>query len=1409
MSSHRHEPHESRAIDPGGGGAHAESSADPTAGSIAWRIRLIAAVLLLAALSFRQAGGRIVPDTKLDLTENPGALMARALHMWDPSGGLGQLQNQAYGYLFPVGPFHWLLTSAHIPEWVVQRLWWTTILGAAFIGMWRLTGAMGVGSPWSRYVASLIFAVGPRFMSEVAVTSVEVWPMAVAPWVLLPLVDPRRRSWTWRISCSALAFLLVGGVNAVATGAVLIPPVLWFLTRTPWRSALRWAAVWLCAVAAVSVWWLVPLVLLGQYSPPFLDWIENASVTTAFASPFEALRGTTPWLNYLSGAGGPSWPAGWQLVTSPILVVVSAGVALAGLAGLPAVPARHRSFLGLCLLSGFLLVTLGHTGAVSSPWAEAFQDILDGPLAPLRNTHKFELIVRLPLAIGLAQALTIGARRAKAVGLASWLMPVTAVSVIAMVASPAITSGLPRPEGYEAIPQHWRDAAAWLDRQAEPGTTLVVPAAGFADFTWGSTKDDPLQALSTRPFVVRDAVPLGSAGTTRWLDNVENRLQAGEGGASLRSALASAGVRFVLVRNDLRPDAVDSAGAQGLRVHEALAETGLRRAASFGPLVASPPGLEPETPDHTVDQRTRLPYPSVEVFDVGEAAEAAIVGPHGLVTVQGGSEDVPDVLASIPGATAAIVGTDVAALPEGLRADATEVVTDGNASREVFFGRASNNTSQVLTPEDPRRTGRTVTGFVADPSAPQTQRGWHGMVSAVTASSSAADANASIRLGPGYGPDAAVDGDPTTAWLSGRYASAVGEWIELRLRQPTYVRTLSLTLEQAPRRLATPTTVRVDSDAGSLTTRLAPLDAPQEVRVSPGTTSKLRVTIVDVAEGSEANGVGIGEIGVPGIAATTQLDVPPDEGKAQALLLRRTQDGRSACAWVDTRPLCVLGAGRQPEAEGGIRRTVLLPAGLSGAMSGAVVARPGEAVERLLTDLTSAELTASSRAVREPAGRPASAMDGDLGTGWVASPTDQQPLLSMTFPASLTTDRVQLQRDPFLAASAPTDVAVAFDDADPVLMEVDDEGYLRWERRSFSKLVIQFLDSRPLRSTDSASGIGQILPVGVSEVVVPGFNPLGSLRLTSPTGAPCGFGPELIVDGQRHETAVNGTVNDLLTAEPLSWTACAPELVSIPPRSTLIDAVQSAEFIPTDILIHNEAESGSATTVDPVEVARPSAAELTLYVPASAATTVLTVHQNYNDGWVAFDSEGRELSPIRVNGWQQGWILPGGDARAIMAAFDPDEPYRWGLAGGGLMALLVVSVCLGWRRAKGVPQPPLAARSTQGWQWTLLVVGLLSALAGPLGFLAGIVGVGANRLLTRRAAVVAGGAAGIAAASLVVVTGLWPDGRAGVDSSLAQFLVVAALASCLIAMSSALDRASGRGALSFLLPLRMMGRSTK
>ena len=372
-----------------------------------------------------------------------------------------------------------------------------------------------------------------------------------------------------------LALACVGGVNAVATGAVLVLPLIWLLTRRWDLQLVRLGLAW---GAAVVVAWRggCSALVLGRNSPPFLSWIENAAVTTATASPFEALRGTSAWLGFLATPAGPSWPAAWLLLTSPLLIVATTTIAALGLAGLALRSTPHRPFLLLALVIGLGLVTLGNP--VSGWFADVGRHLLDGPLAPLRNTHKFELVVRLPLVIGLGHLLARAHAmlRAGRLPLPDWLrqaLPAVVVTSLLVVAcAPAVGVALARPEGYRAIPDHWRQAAAWLDAQPAPGAVLVAPAASFSDLTWGSTKDEPLQALATRPFVVRDAVPLGSAGATRLLDSLQDRLGSGQRVEGLRDVLAGAGIGFVLVRNEIR---LDAQGSPPAAVTRSLVESGL------------------------------------------------------------------------------------------------------------------------------------------------------------------------------------------------------------------------------------------------------------------------------------------------------------------------------------------------------------------------------------------------------------------------------------------------------------------------------------------------------------------------------------------------------------------------------------------------------------------------------------------------------------------------------------------------------------------------------------------------------------------------------------------------------------------------------------------------------------------
>ncbi len=1416
-----------------------------------WRFRILAALLLLTALCFHQAPGLVVPDTKLDLTSGPGAFLGRALHMWDPQGAFGQLQNQAYGYLFPVGPFHWLLGLAGVPEWVVQRLWWSLLLGLAFVGYWKVAGALRLGDPWARYLGALLYALTPRLLGEVAITSVEVWPVAMAPWVLLPLVTHGARSWAWRISWSALAFLGVGGVNAVASGATLVLPALWFLTRDRLRQSAMAFAAWLVAVLAVSLWWLVPLVLLGRYSPPFLDWIEDAAVTTSFASPFHALSGTTPWLAFLAGASGPSWPAGWEYVTGPVFILLAAGVAALSLVGLSARRLPEATFLRLGVLVGLVLVTLGFTKAGASPVGPTVQTLLDGALAPLRNTHKFELVVRLPLLLAAAHAVAAIRVRLSRFGLASWVAPVMAVSLVAALAAPGIAGSMPRPEGYVAIPGYWRAAATWLDTRHTEGSVLLAPAASFADFAWGSTKDEPLQALMTRPFAVRDAVPLGSAGTTRMLDVVQQRLTSGRGGADVREALRRSGVRYLVLRNDLRLDAVDNVG---LQVHQALAESGMPAPVqSFGPRVAG----ALESGERTLDSRTRLPYPSVEIFDLGPVDAATVVPAADVVTAVGGSEDGLRVLApatgpargagaTTPAPGAMLTGTDASGAAAALGTRGS-VLTDGNVRREVFFGRSSDNRSAPLTADDPGRTDRRVTDFDADPAAPKTTRVWEGGLVEVTASSSASDANATLRLGSAHSPAAAVDGRPETSWVSGRYGRARGEWLQLRFTEAVDVQGTSVRLPLESPAQGVAAELLAQTDGGEAVTVLAAGAAVQRLQVPKGPTTTLRIVVRSLSGRPDASGVSIAEVAVPGLDLGSRLQVPAVPTAPDTILLGQTSPATSGCAQVGDRPLCSPTLVTEGEEQAGFRRLIQTPSTAAYQLSGTVVARDGTAAERLLADLTAVTATASSRAVNAPGARPAAAFDGSLGTGWVADIRDPRPRLTARFPSRVTTGELQLQVDQYLAASRASEVQLTFDGVDDaaVVAPVDDAGFVRWAPRTFRSLSIQFLATNPLVSIDSRTGLSTELPVGVSEVRLEGVSPAGRASAGElATGAPCGFGPELVVAGRRIPTTVDGTVDDVLTGAPLQWRACTPEqTVTVPSGQVAVDALASAEFVPLTLRLTR------ATDVDPhaatapargsptaVTVRRHGPASMTATLAGSAPTAALLVlPQNFNEGWSATTADGIALEPLRVNGWQQGWVLPAGTVGRVQLAFGPDTGYRIGLLLGGLLALAcgaAAGATAVWRgrttTARGpgsirrvLVVPAAVAPAVVPVRAAAVVVLALSVvLAGLTGLVAGLSALGLAWVLAHRPARVSALAGALlVAAGAWAAADPWPTGGAGAQSWAVQALALTGVAlACSPVAVAASPSLSGRspgpraGLSAELLrrrPRRMMGRSIR
>ncbi|MCP9967223.1 DUF3367 domain-containing protein [Actinomadura madurae] len=124
---------------------------------------------------------------------NPLGFLGRALHLWDPEQ-FGQLQNQAVGYLFPMGPFFALGDVAGMPAWVTQRFWLALLMCLAFVGTWRLAGRLGIGGPageglgegpgggqGARLFAAMAYAIAPNALATLGQISSEYLPPRCCP----------------------------------------------------------------------------------------------------------------------------------------------------------------------------------------------------------------------------------------------------------------------------------------------------------------------------------------------------------------------------------------------------------------------------------------------------------------------------------------------------------------------------------------------------------------------------------------------------------------------------------------------------------------------------------------------------------------------------------------------------------------------------------------------------------------------------------------------------------------------------------------------------------------------------------------------------------------------------------------------------------------------------------------------------------------------------------------------------------------------------------------------------------------------------------------------------------------------------------------------------------------------------
>ncbi|RMH76152.1 MAG: DUF3367 domain-containing protein, partial [Actinomyces sp.] len=494
------------------------------------RLRVATAALVAVVPLLLSSPGRVGADTKTYLYLDPGRLLARAPSLWDADVAFGTVTHQTIGYLWPMGPFYWVLDRVGLPDWVAQRLWLACLLTAAGLGVRHLLRTLGWEGP-GLLVAMLAYELSPYLLDYSARISAVLLPWAGLPWMIALTVRAARRGGWRHPALFALVVLTVGSVNATALLLVGLAPVIWLVFAAGVERSITWGRATATALrigvltVGVSLWWIAGLWAQGAYSLPVTHFTETYEVVADAATAPEVIRGLGYWFFYGNDKFGPWIEPSVDYTHGVWLVVLTFGLATAALAAAALIRWRHRAYFGTLFVVGTLIAIGAHPYDSPSPYGSLFEAFTrtDAGLA-LRSTPR-----ALPMAV-LATSVFLGAgvaavwrhRRA-------WGRALGAVGLVAVVlANPPmwktrmIERHLDRPE---QIPSYWREAAGRLDELDDGTRVLEVPGSDFASYRWGNTVDPITPGLMDRAYAARELVPFGSAESAALLIAFDRRLQ--------------------------------------------------------------------------------------------------------------------------------------------------------------------------------------------------------------------------------------------------------------------------------------------------------------------------------------------------------------------------------------------------------------------------------------------------------------------------------------------------------------------------------------------------------------------------------------------------------------------------------------------------------------------------------------------------------------------------------------------------------------------------------------------------------------------------------------------------------------------------------------------------------------------
>jgi arabinofuranan 3-O-arabinosyltransferase len=671
---------------------------------------------------------------------------------------------------------------------------------------------------------------------------------------------------------------------------------------------------------------------------------------------------------------------------------------------------------------------------------------------------------------------------------------------------------------------------------------------------------------------------------------------------------------------------------------------------------------------------------------------------------------------------------------------------------------------------------------------------------------------------PFVAPGNAFDGDSRTAWVDGAHDSSIGQWVQADYRRPIDPANIQVRLlEDGPWRPRV-TALSVESESGAVVSPVRPDESLQEIAVPQGPTRRLRIGFAAVTNETPGGATaGLREVTVvarrPGLSTAGAIPSAqpwirvPEEGSQLSAWAGAGRLPAVAFSRLNANPLDVLRRDEEPQ----LLRTFETPLASRMRIAATAIPARGRRLDELLTPPGRIEVTTSSNWNDLPQYRAANLVDGSIRTSWVAAPMRPQsarapgvPGLrgfgassarrSLISPAPIETDAhpvIGLRWEGDRVLSRLRVVPAGSFAARPLRIRLDtrgssrnlrvpQSGVVRFPPLRTDQVLVSFPRvARRYTTTGFSDDPRERLPVGLRELDFPALRDLRlySLLPGARIRIPCGDGPPITVDGRRLSTSLSATAGELVRLRSVPVRVCSPtRSVRLAAGVHRLRSRPGSAFTLTSLALKplGWGPSGGSAKARRVRIGRWDDQHRTVEV-GPGAPAYLAIRENFNSGWRA-TLGGRRLRPVRLDGWQQGFVLPGGAGGTVDLRFTPGGGYSVAMMGGAVLALALLALVLlppSRQRDEGGPLRT-AAPLRRGVLFTLtgVAVALVSLPALPAAL--------AACLLARRSPPLLPWAASICVVTAAAIVVIDPDphplDRAAAFGAPAQVLSAAALA---------------------------------